>query len=283
MALISLSPSSQPNRALVLDEPEKSESNKKWLARIGDSDGLILLGGSSVADFRVRVAQSSLRRDMLPSFWSQVGILLGSNMFATVPLDLASRDPAPASKRADDVSAIPRHNGVRMCSLDEIDNAQRFPNIAVIRFAKVHDNVRAHIDRVSADRSIVDIPALMLHWLGFAWGTAGSSNPLLSGIGLPSSAFVETVFAMAGFELTPGLSAASSCPEAIWQSAKWWTGFYEKTAADTSQDKKAAAVSMVPTGSFYLRQPSAAVNWPPYVRAAEAPPDKGASPPAAAR
>ena len=61
----------------------------------------------------------------------------------------------------------------------------------------------------------------MLPWLAFLWGVSGSTNPLLSGTGLPSSAFVETVFAMAGFELTPGLSSASSCPEAIWQSAKW--------------------------------------------------------------
>src|SRR5258705_930446 len=142
MAMISRSPTQDANKALVLDEPEKTESNKKWLARTGDSDGVILLGGASLADFRVRVAQSSLRGDMLPSFWSQVGILLGDNMFASVPLDLRSRSLEPPSRRADDVSAIPRANGVRMCSLDEIDNAQRFPNIAVIRFAKVHDHVR---------------------------------------------------------------------------------------------------------------------------------------------
>lgn len=272
MALIARSPTSQPNRTLVPDEPEKSESNTKWLARVGDGDGVILLGGASLADFRVRVAQSSLRGDMLPSFWSQVGILLGNNTFVSVPLDLDSRNPAPPSKRADDVSAIPRANGVRMCLLDEIDNAQRFPNIAVIRFAKIHDDVRTHIDRVSHDRSIIDIPALMLSWLGFVWGTGGSANPLLHGIGLPSSAFVETVFAMAGFELTPGLSAASSCPEAIWQAAKWWTDYYAKTSeSDAAREDKPKAVSMVPEGKFYLRQPSAAVNWPPYVRTTETP------------
>jgi hypothetical protein len=70
------------------------------------------------------------------------------------------------------------------------------------------------------------------------WGTKGSSNPLLEGKGVPSSAFVETVFAMAGFELTPGLSSASSCPEAMWQSAKWWTDFYEKTATGSSSSAK---------------------------------------------
>ncbi len=90
------------------------------------------------------------------------------------------------------------------------------------------------------------------------------------GIGLPSSAFVETVFAMANFELTPGLSSASSCPEAIWQSAKWWTGFY-KSVADSDDARKKTAVAMVPEGCYIVRQPSAAVQWPPQLDSAQAP------------
>jgi hypothetical protein len=154
-----------------------------------------------------------------------------------------------------------------MCGLKEFDNPIQYPNVAVLRFAKLHDNVHSDIERLTRDRSILDLPALILAWLAFVWGTTGASNPLLNGTGLPSAAFVETVFAMAGFELTPGLSSASSCPEAIWQSAKWWANFYKQPNVHSDDGKKKldksspspAAVSMVPTGFFTIRQSSAAI------------------------
>jgi hypothetical protein len=277
MALISRSATTVANKDLRQDDAT-SAGNRKWLAEVGDADGVILIGGASLADFRIRVAQSSLRGDMLPSFWSQCGILLGDGLFVTVPLDLDARSKDSPDKRDDDVSAIPRVNAVRYCSLDEIDNPQRFPNLAVIRFAKKHDDVGLHIERLSHNRGIVDIPALMLPWLGFIWGVSGFGNPLMNGVGLPSSAFVETVFAMASFELTPGLSSASSCPEAIWQSAKWWTGFYESAAKSDAAAKRKGAVAMVPEGRYIIRQPSAAVEWPPW-----APPATGAQAPQVGR
>jgi hypothetical protein len=118
--------------------------------------------------------------------------LLGGGMFVSVPLDLDARSTEPANRRNDDVSAIPRMNAVRMCSLDEIDSPRRFPNLAVIRFAEAHENVRDHIKRIGGDhakgtpgnRAIIDLPAMMLPWLAFIWGTSGSANPLLSGTGL---------------------------------------------------------------------------------------------------
>ena len=67
---------------------------------------------------------------------AKASILLGDGKFASVPLDLHARSSERDSRRNDDVSAIPRSNGVRICALDEIDSAHRFPNIAVIRFAK---------------------------------------------------------------------------------------------------------------------------------------------------
>ena len=256
------SPSEDPNRGLKEDKPRRSEGNVAWLKRHGDADGIILLGGSSLADFRVRVAQSHLRHDLLPSHWSFCGILLGEGVLASVPFDLAS------------VSAVPACNGVRMCPLADYDDPKQYPNVAVIRFAEVHEHVRRDIDRVRTDRSLLDLPALMLPWLGYIWGVPDATNPLPKGIGLPSAAFVETVFAMAGFELTPGLSSASSCPEAIWQSAKWWTDYYEAVSARAGGAaggnsapqgpapvpaaapvvEPPSAIPMVPSGAFVLRQ-----------------------------
>ncbi len=39
---------------------------------------------------------------------------------------------------------------------------------------------------------------------------------------------IEVVVGGAGFETTPGLASRSSCPEAIWQAAKWWYEHFER-------------------------------------------------------
>jgi len=262
MPFVSYSSSATANPKLIEKKARRGEGNKAWLAGLGapdgvklDENGVILIGGSTLADFRVRVAQSAARTDMLPSFWSLCGILWAGGKCVTVPLDLRTREPT-RRRDNDDVSAIPRCNAVRICSLEEFDDPKRYPNIAAIRFAKVHMDVDRHIARVQMDRNVIDLAAILLPWLAFVWGTSGSTNPLQNGIGLPSSAFVETVFAMAGFELTPGLSSASSCPEAIWQAAKWWTNFYESTGPSVQSVK---AVPMTPEGYYAIRQQEAAV------------------------
>jgi hypothetical protein len=54
-------------------------SNVEWLQKHGSEylreGSLLLLGGSSIIDFRLRVAQSHARSDMRPSLWSHVAIL----------------------------------------------------------------------------------------------------------------------------------------------------------------------------------------------------------------
>jgi hypothetical protein len=239
------SPETTPNEALKEMPAGAGEANLAWLQRVGFNDGIVLFGGSSLAHFRVRVAQSHLRNDMLPSFWSLVGILWGNGSFVSAPLEFS-----------DDTSSIPACNGVRICRLADYDDPARFPNVAALRFADDHAPVRAHVAAIRNGRSIIDLPSLILPWLAFIWGAGGARNPLLEGSGLPSAAFVETVCGMAGIELTPGLSSASSCPEAIWQSAKWWHGFYE--SADAAPGGGQAA-PMVPQGAFTTRQPAAAV------------------------
>jgi hypothetical protein len=101
----------------------------------------------------------------------------------------------------------------------------------------------------------VDLPRHVLAWLGFVWGAGEQGNPLFAGIGHPGAAFVEAVHALAGVELTPGLSSAASCPEAIWLSATWWRHYYEKTA---TEDKN----RVPPHGFFATRQRAAAVHDP---------------------
>jgi hypothetical protein len=234
-----------PNESLQQVRAQRRESNGEWMGRLGVSSGIILLGGGSLAHFRIRVAQSHARSDLLPSVWSLAGILEDDQTFASVPFD-GNTDP----------SDVPHTNGVQTCRLEEYDDPVRFPNIAVLHFTDDERPIHQNIDRVKSQRSVIDLPTLMLPWLGYIWSVGQAANPLLAGYGLPSAAFVETVYGIAGIELTPGLSSASSCPEAIWASAKWWHQFYGE---ETGVANEAHAIARMPTGHFAIRQPAAAV------------------------
>jgi hypothetical protein len=109
----------------------------------------------------------------------------------------------------------------------------------------------------------VDLPNILLAWLGFVWSAGDRTNPVLRGVGIPSAALVETAYAIAGVELTPGLSSNASCPEAIWQAAKWWQGFYDKAAQRSVAEETESAIGIahprIPEGFAVIRQPAAAV------------------------
>lgn len=228
-------------------------SNVSWLKDTGVTDGIILLGGTSVAHFRLRVAQAQLRSDLLPSYWSLAGILLEGEQFASVPLDTL-----------EDSSLIPITNGVQVCKLADYDDTTRFPNIAVLRFTDDCGPVRDIIkfDRLEPGKlrhGVIDLPTMILSWLGYIWGAGQQGNPLLNGMGVPSAAFVEMAYGITGVELTPGLASAASCPEAIWQSSKWWHDYY---AEPRGIKNRTHARAFIPKGFYAIRQPSAAAIGP---------------------
>jgi hypothetical protein len=72
------SPDAKPNWSFQKDETNTSqvETNYAWIERERAEDpafcrpgDVVLLGGSSLADFRIRVAQSHMRHDLTPSYW----------------------------------------------------------------------------------------------------------------------------------------------------------------------------------------------------------------------
>jgi hypothetical protein len=251
---------SEPNELLQPLDAQDDEGNAGWFARSPVNDGIVLLGGSSLADFRLRYAQSQLRSDLTPSYWSMCGVILADGSIRTAPLSVG------------DVSDVPRTNGVEVLSIEDVDDPVRWPNIAVLRFAEDSEVVAAHADLVAQRRTIVDLPALVLAWLAYVWATDEAANPLAGGNGIPSAAFVEAAHSLAGIELTPGLATSASCPEAIWQAVKWWHEYYAGV-----KDVGAAGVAgaTVPWGRYALRQRSAAVLLAE--EAASAPPDSATS------
>lgn len=238
------SPDARKSRDLRELKPRRGESNKAWVARAGIEDGVLLLGGSSLVEFRIRVAQSRVRGDMLPSFWSMAGVLRNGSAVYTVA-DLR------------DLDSVPVKNGVQRVRLNEFNDPEAYPNIAIVQFCDDYRSIEKAIETVSRQRGLVDIPALIVPWIAYGWGAGAQGNPLLDGQGLPSASLVETAHALAGVDITPGLASEASCPEAIWQAAKWWTSYYDDSAKEPPTGDVRA---MRPTGRFGLRQSEARVE-----------------------
>lgn len=221
--------------------------NTKWLEKYGTehmkSGSILLFGGTSVTDFRLRVAQSHARSDLLPSYWSHGAILRKGRGGAWLLREVSLNPPKGFGE-------VPAMNACQDNTLKYYDNPKLWPNIAILSFPVDGKMVEEAISQVEASRGIIDLSALVVPWLAFVWGTGNAANPLLQEKGVPSSVLVETVMGIAGLELTPGLSSQSSCPEAIWQSVKWWHSFYKETGGTNAS----------PRGVYAIRQESAAVE-----------------------
>jgi len=247
------SSATEPNTALE-KQPRRGRSIAQILADANlEADGtLLLVGGTDLIHFRLRIAQSHLRQDLTPSSWSHVGIVRegkGGLSVSEVALD-------PPTGFVD----MPRSNGIQTAPLGRYDDTRRFPNVALLRFPLGDGQVGDGIDRVRDERGLLDIGSLILPWLAYVWGVGLPANPLLSSTGVPSAVFTEAVFGALRQELTPGLATRSSCPEAIWQSARYWYPYYTLAAAEPeSRTGTSTTRGRAPHGVFVIEQDYAAI------------------------
>jgi hypothetical protein len=225
------SSATRSNRLVRPLKRQRGERNTAWVARAAGSLPpqhdepacyVLLLGGADQLSFRLRVAQSHLRDDLLPSYWSHSLLLDGDPHVAEaltaidVPLDGLCGPGFP-----------PSTNGVRRRAVADFDEPSGYGNLALLRLPVDAAAAVEAVQRFMLRSSTLDALDHALRWLAYAWGVAGASNPLRAGIGLPSSCMLDVVLARNGFDLTPGLEARAACPEAIWSAALHWWTFYE--------------------------------------------------------
>jgi hypothetical protein len=224
--------------------PQGVTANFAWLSSTRYRDGVVLLGGTSIVDFRMRVAQSELRQDLLPSFWSTCGLLIDGEVLMTARVDAISNSSARVER-----------NGLEAVKLNadsRYGDSNFYPNIAVLQFTADHAAIRDHVARIGQERNIVDLLAQIVAWLGYCWAVGDHGNPLMQGHGIPSATLLERAHGLADIDLSPGLPSASSCPEAIWQAARWWYEAYDREPSSKSD------ASFTPRGAYLIRQPAAA-------------------------
>jgi hypothetical protein len=106
----------------------RPQGNQAWLRevrrehRLGEPGDVVLIGGTSVADFRVRIAQAHARHDLTPSYWSLVGLIRDRDELLTATLE-----------GWEDAAAIPATNAIVTLPVARFDDPERYPNIAVLR------------------------------------------------------------------------------------------------------------------------------------------------------
>jgi hypothetical protein len=233
MIRMNRSNATEKNRALKELPRQGRENNLAWGERavadmeIGDPrqwSYVVLLGGDDMTAFRLRLAQSHLRSDMFPSFWSEAILvrLVDQSLKGATAIHVPLVQPGPP--------AFPRRtNGVVEVPIVQFKDAKRFPNIAVIALPTPQDEIMKRVEDFKHSRSTLDALEHVLRWLAFCWGSARTPNPLHENFGIPSACMLEIVCAAEQFDLTPGLEARASCPEAIWSAAKYWQDYYQKT------------------------------------------------------
>jgi hypothetical protein len=231
------SPATHENSDVKERERQPGEGNEAWLRRVLGETGLVeatpewslllLVGGRDPLSFRLRVAQSHVRDDLTPSAWSHVAFVpalapsLGESPTREVSL-------APAACFGESGFPVPT-NGLQQGRLAPYLEAEAFPNIALLSVPVASERIGHTLDGLRRQRNVLDVPQLILRWLAYGWGVGVPASPLGEGLGIPAAAVLEVAFAAQGFDLTPGLESRSSCPEAIWQAARWWHEFYAQT------------------------------------------------------
>jgi hypothetical protein len=214
----------EPNKSFVETPRVKRESNLEWLKRNvkkpREEVAVILLGGIDSVAFRLRVAQSHLRHDLTPSSWSHA-VLVPSTRKLESGREISLEPKAGFAHP-------PTTNALQTCDLHTYADSKLYPNIAVLLLPVPDKTIEAALEEFQKQRAALDTVELLVGWLAFVWGVGRTGNPLLEGNGIPSAAMIEIVVGAAGLELTPNLPSRSSCPEAIWQAARWWSGYYRK-------------------------------------------------------
>ncbi|HCS66200.1 MAG TPA: hypothetical protein DIW64_20195 [Cellvibrio sp.] len=219
----------------------KREPNLDWLKRAYDSFALeniagwsflVLAGGKDVASFRIRVAQSHLRGDMLPSFWSECALFkIHDGDFAGAAFfNLPLFQPAAAPY-------APTRNGLIELPFNKLPTQKDYPNLALLAIPVPQEQILQSLAEYQKARVSYDAVQNILPWLAFVWGAGNASNPLMQQIGFPSAMMLSQIFGANGFDLAPGVNANLSAPETFWSGVKHWQDYYSKTQENGLQPK----------------------------------------------
>jgi hypothetical protein len=187
----------------------------------GSLGAIVLLGQRDLPGVALRRAQSVLRWDLRPSYWSHVMVIVGEgDDVAAVP----TREVTIHSRSG--VLAEPANNAVVPAHLGLFTDPERDANVALITVGmssgEAKSVVSRAVDEPNLDRLRYDLWDTLGVWQAYLWSRQIPVSPLREGYPMFSSAFVEYCYEAIRIDLSPGASERNGSPEHLWNTAMWW-------------------------------------------------------------
>ena len=216
---------------------EKKREPLDFAALITDPGNTVyvgLVGGSDPASMNVRLAQSFLRFDRRPSYFSHVFLFTGRGD-AMLECRLVGADPAK-----------PETQGVVRDRARRYRDEKAWPNKALIGFTFQEteggrtpaERVRRVLDAAREPKAVrerYDLWQMIATWQPYLFEYP---NPLVERSPHPGAAYVRWALGMAGIEGAPGALDEFDAPEHFWAAANYWYESY----ADASVGVKVTLV-----------------------------------------
>ncbi|MDN5843079.1 MAG: hypothetical protein L0H54_06500 [Alcaligenaceae bacterium] len=220
-----------------------------------------LVGSCDLPGICLRRAQSVLRDDQRPSYWSHAFIVTepwdGKSRIGRLPIV-----EVPFFARNGQFPE-PARNAVIHNTLTHYLDRRVDPNVALFTVAKSvrgklkpldqaqHEVLRKAIAEPNLDRARYDLWAGLGVWQQYFWSGEQLPNPTLAGQPIPSTSLIEMLYEQIGVDLTPAASERNSAPEHLWTSMRWWL-------QNDVQAHRGVDGSIV-SGCYVIRDPGAGV------------------------
>jgi hypothetical protein len=120
----------------------------------------------------------------------------------------------------------PGDNAVTKVSLKRYRNDLLDANAALLGVSMTAEEAQQVANRATRDFNLdrlrYNLWEMLGAWQSYFWQRGIRDNPLLDGIPMFSSAFVEYCFEAIQLDMAPGASERNSAPEHLWNGAVWW-------------------------------------------------------------
>lgn len=195
-------------------------------AKVGNGGLMVigLVGSRDLPGVTLRQAQTVLRWDLRPSYWSDAFLVAEALQADGDVSDLVTLSASLHPRIAE--FPKPENNGVSQGTLRLYADPRLDANIALLAVNMKEgeaERVAEFAANPNLDRIRFNFWEMLGVWQSYLWAFGQRPNPLREGHPIASSSFVEYCFEAIQLDLTPGASERNSAPEHLWNGAKWWT------------------------------------------------------------
>ncbi len=215
---------------------EKKREELDFAARLESPEDTLyvgLVGGHDPASISVRWAQSFLRFDRRPSYFSNIFIFTGRGD-AILECRVVGADPTR-----------PETQGIMRDRARRYRDPKAWPNKALVGFRFVQTEgglapaarLRTVLDAARNEKAIrerYDLWRMIASWQPYLFEPQRVSNPLVEKSAHPGAAYVRWALSMAGVEGAPGALDEFDAPEHFWAAANYWYDTYEQPSVGVS-------------------------------------------------